>query len=188
MDFSRQKSAFFARKVFWCTPCNWGAWAHFRRTHYSWTLSKRSSARSRRAMAVAPMFYSCFPVVLMCLYCGFLRIWHIVAAFCKMMLCAQTSGIWNIWSLKACALFVFCWSEKQMNDEHAVFKCTFDCEFSWKANFYSCHFDISFPDEASDSDVPRLGANLVGELFKYCVLCCPRPWSLLHFLCVCHED
>ena len=48
---------FFAKKVFWCTPCNWGAWAHFRRTQYSWALSERSSARSRRAMAVAPMFF-----------------------------------------------------------------------------------------------------------------------------------
>ena len=57
MDFLRQKSVFFFAKIFWWTPCNWGAWAHFRRTHYSWALSKRSSARSRRAMAVAPMFF-----------------------------------------------------------------------------------------------------------------------------------
>ena len=34
-----------------------GAWALFRRTHYSWVLSKRSSARSRRAIPVAPMFF-----------------------------------------------------------------------------------------------------------------------------------
>ena len=33
-----------------------GAWAHFRGTHYFWALCKRLSARSRGAMAVAPMF------------------------------------------------------------------------------------------------------------------------------------
>ena len=32
MAFLRQKSVFFfAKKVFCCTPCNWGAGAHFRR-------------------------------------------------------------------------------------------------------------------------------------------------------------
>ena len=55
--FFATKVCFFFAKIFWCTPCNWGFWAHFRRTHYSWALSKRSSARSRRAMAVAPMFF-----------------------------------------------------------------------------------------------------------------------------------
>ena len=48
---------FFAKKVYFDVPhAIGGAWAHFRRTHYSWALSKRSSARSRRAMAVEPMF------------------------------------------------------------------------------------------------------------------------------------
>ena len=49
---------FFAKKVYIDVPhAIGGAWAHFRRTHYSWALSKRLSARSRRAMAVAPMFF-----------------------------------------------------------------------------------------------------------------------------------
>ena len=48
---------FFAKKVYFDVPHAIGcAWAHFRRTHYSWALSKRSSARSLRAMVVAPMF------------------------------------------------------------------------------------------------------------------------------------
>ena len=47
----------FAKKVYFDVPHAIGAaWAHFRRTHCSWALSKRSSDRSRRAMAVAPMF------------------------------------------------------------------------------------------------------------------------------------
>ena len=50
---------FFAKRVYFDVPHAFGgAWAHFRRTHYSWALSKRSSARSRRTMAVAPMFFS----------------------------------------------------------------------------------------------------------------------------------
>ena len=48
---------FFAKKVYIDVPhAIGGAWAHFRGTHYSWAISKRSSTRSRRAMAVAPMF------------------------------------------------------------------------------------------------------------------------------------
>ena len=47
----------FAKKVYFDVPHAIGAaWAHFRRTHCSLALSKRSSDRSRRAMAVAPMF------------------------------------------------------------------------------------------------------------------------------------
>ena len=49
---------FFAKKVYFDVPhAIGGASAHFRRIHYSWALSKKSSARSRRAMAVAPMFF-----------------------------------------------------------------------------------------------------------------------------------
>ena len=55
-EFFAKKISFFATKVYFDVPhAIGGAWAHFRRTHY-WALSKRSSARSRRAMAVAPMF------------------------------------------------------------------------------------------------------------------------------------
>ena len=57
MDFLRQKSVFFFAKIILMYPMQLGCWVHFRRTHYSWALSKRSSARSRRAMAVAPMFF-----------------------------------------------------------------------------------------------------------------------------------
>ena len=75
----------------------------------------------------------------------------------------------NLWHLKhlvtnTCALFVFCWSEEQMVDEHAIFKCTF--------NYGAfCHFDIRFLDEASDFDILRRGAKLVRKLFSYGVLC-----------------
>ena len=56
MNFLRKKSVFFATKGYFDVPhAIGGAWAHFRRTHY-WALSKRLSARSRRALAVAPMF------------------------------------------------------------------------------------------------------------------------------------
>ena len=53
-----EKKSFFARKVYFDVPHAIGeAWEHFRRTQCSWAFSKRSSARSRRAMAVAPMFF-----------------------------------------------------------------------------------------------------------------------------------
>ena len=56
--FLAKKNHFFAKKVYFDVPHAIGdAWPHFRKTHYSWDLSKRLSTRSRRGMAVAPMFY-----------------------------------------------------------------------------------------------------------------------------------
>ena len=80
---------FFAKKVYFdVLHAIGGACAHFRRTHYSWALSKRSSARSHRAMAVAPMFFFSF-------LSDIIDFRHQSSAMCIIMLGGEDTHPWS---------------------------------------------------------------------------------------------